>query len=59
MEEGAYARELSGGVKRKEDVAALIKVGAVLREKYGRPNVQFGQVLELGELRAGHRRRGW
>jgi glycerol-3-phosphate O-acyltransferase len=50
MEEGAYARELSGGVKRKEDVAALIKVGAVLREKYGRPNVQFGQVLPLTDL---------
>jgi glycerol-3-phosphate O-acyltransferase len=50
MEEGAYARELSGGVKRKEDVAALLKVGAVLREKYGRPNVQFGQVLPLTDL---------
>jgi glycerol-3-phosphate O-acyltransferase len=53
MEDGAYARELSGQAKRKEDVAALLKVGAVLREKYGRANVQFGQVLELGELRAG------
>ena len=52
MEEGAYARELSGETKRKEDAAALLKVGAVLREKYGRPNVQFGQVLELSELRA-------
>jgi glycerol-3-phosphate O-acyltransferase len=50
MEEGAYARELSGAAKRPEDAAALLKVGAVLREKYGRPNVQFGQVLELGEL---------
>ena len=45
IEEGAYARELSGGEKRKEDAAALLKVGAVLREKYGRANVQFGQVL--------------
>ncbi len=52
MEEGAYARELSGEAKRTEDVAALLKVGAVLREKYGRPNVQFGQVLELSALRA-------
>ncbi len=51
MEEGAYARELSGEAKRKEDAAALLKVGAVLREKYGRANVQFGQVLELGDLR--------
>lgn len=52
MEEGAYARELSGESKSKEDAAALLKVGAVLREKYGRANVQFGQVIELGELRA-------
>jgi glycerol-3-phosphate O-acyltransferase len=52
MEEGAYARELSGQVKRKEDAAALLKVGALLREKYGRANVQFGQVIELGALRA-------
>ncbi|MFT3774986.1 MAG: 1-acyl-sn-glycerol-3-phosphate acyltransferase [Minicystis sp.] len=51
MEEGAYARELSGAAKRKEDAAALLKVGAVLREKYGRANVQFGQVIELTEMR--------
>jgi glycerol-3-phosphate O-acyltransferase len=51
MEEGAYARELSGEVKHQEDAAALLKLGAVLREKYGRTNVQFGQVLELDELR--------
>ena len=56
MEEGAYARELSGGAKRKEDAAALLKLGAVLREKYGRANVQFGEVLELDELRARARR---
>jgi glycerol-3-phosphate O-acyltransferase len=51
MEEGAYARELSGEQKRKEDASGLLKVGAVLREKYGRCNVQFGQVLDLDELR--------
>ena len=51
VEEGAYAHELSGGQKRRENAAGLLKVGAVLREKYGRANVQFGQVLELGELR--------
>jgi glycerol-3-phosphate O-acyltransferase len=52
MEDGAYARELSGEAKRKEDAAALLKVGAALREKYGRANVQFGQVIELSALRA-------
>lgn len=51
MEEGAYARELSGEAKRREDAAGLLKVGAVLREKYGRTNVQFGQVLTLAEMR--------
>ena len=51
MEEGAYARELSGEAKPKEDAAGLLRVGAVLREKYGRTNVQFGQIVELGELR--------
>jgi glycerol-3-phosphate O-acyltransferase len=51
MEEGSYARELSGGQKRKEDVAALLKLSDVLREKYGRANVQFGQVISLAELR--------
>ena len=52
MEEGSYARELSGAQKRKEDAAALLKLGEVLREKYGRCNVQFGEILELGDLRA-------
>src|SRR5262249_14720738 len=52
MEDSAYAREVSGGQKRKEDAAALFKVSEVLREKYGRANVQFGTILELGEQRA-------
>lgn len=51
VEEGAYARELSGGTKPRETAAALLKVGGVLREKYGRANVQFGAILELAELR--------
>lgn len=51
MEEGSYARELSGGAKRREDAAALLRIGGVLREKYGRANVQFGRIIELGELR--------
>jgi glycerol-3-phosphate O-acyltransferase len=52
MEDGAYARELSGEAKRKEDAAGLLKMGAVLREKYGRTNVQFGQILDLASYRA-------
>lgn len=52
MEEGSYARELSGEGKRKEDAAELLKLGGVLRQKYGRVNMQFGQIIELADLRA-------
>jgi glycerol-3-phosphate O-acyltransferase len=51
VEEGTYARELSGGAKPKETAAALLKVGGVLREKYGRANVQFGRIVELADIR--------
>jgi glycerol-3-phosphate O-acyltransferase len=51
MEEGAYARELSGEAKRPEDARGLLRASAVLRQKYGRANVQVGEILELGELR--------
>lgn len=52
MEEGAYARELSGEGKRKEDASSLLSLGGVLSQKYGRANVQIGHVIELDELRA-------
>ncbi|AKT37013.1 1-acyl-sn-glycerol-3-phosphate acyltransferase [Chondromyces crocatus] len=51
MEEGSFARELSGGVKQKESVGELLKIGGVLQEKYGRANMAFGQILSLDELR--------
>lgn len=51
MEEGSFARELSGGQKKQEDVGELLKIGGVLREKYGRANVEFGQILSLDEMR--------
>lgn len=52
LEEDAYARELSGGAKSKESAVALLKAGEVLRQKYGRVNVQFGEAIELADLRA-------
>ena len=52
MEESAFARELSGETKRKEDAAALLKLSSVLRETYGRANVQFGTPIELAEMAA-------
>ncbi|EYF05958.1 1-acyl-sn-glycerol-3-phosphate acyltransferase [Chondromyces apiculatus] len=51
MEEGSFARELSGGVKQKESVGELLKIGSVLQEKYGRANMEFGQILTLDEMR--------
>lgn len=50
IEEGAYLHELSGGEKKKENVGGLIKSGNVLRSRYGRLYVQFGDVLDFDEL---------
>lgn len=51
MEEGSFARELSGGAKQKESLGELLKIGEVLQEKYGRANMEFGQILTLDEMR--------
>ena len=52
IEEGSYLRELTGGEKKKEDVGGLIRSGKVLRSRYGRLYVQFGEVLSFDELLA-------
>lgn len=52
MEEGSYARELSGEAKQAESASELLKVTRALREKYGRANVQIGAVIDLGEQSA-------
>ncbi len=52
VEEGSYVRELLGGEKQKEDTAALIRASKVLAERYGRLNVQFGEILSLDQLMA-------
>jgi glycerol-3-phosphate O-acyltransferase len=49
MEEGSYARELSGEAKKAESASELLKVTSALREKYGRANVQIGAVIDLGD----------
>jgi glycerol-3-phosphate O-acyltransferase len=51
MEEGAFARELSGEQKQKEDAAQLLKLPRVLSDRWGRINIQFGEPIELGALR--------
>lgn len=51
MEETEFLRELSGGAKRPEDMRSLVAAGRALLQSYGRPNVQFGRVLDLAEQR--------
>lgn len=50
MEGAAYARELSGAPKQREDARGLLELRRVLAQKYGRANVQFGEGLELAPL---------
>lgn len=50
IEEGAYVHELSGGEKQKESLGELLKTPRVLRSKYGRLYVQFGEILDFDEV---------
>ncbi len=50
IEEGSYTRELGGGEKRPESVGGLLRSSRVLRSRYGRLYIQFGNVLGLHEL---------
>jgi glycerol-3-phosphate O-acyltransferase len=51
IEAGSYERELSGGEKKKEDAADLLRAPEVLRHRYGRINLQFGEILSFEALR--------
>lgn len=50
VEASSYVDEMAGGEKKKEDAADLLRTPEVLRHRYGRINLQFGQILSLGEL---------
>ncbi len=50
IEASAYERELSGAEKEKEDAAGLIKTSEILLHRYGRINLQVGQVLALDDV---------
>jgi glycerol-3-phosphate O-acyltransferase len=52
IEGESYERELQGGEKQKEDAAGLFKSRDVLRHRYGRINMQVGQILNLPEIAA-------
>ncbi|MEM9071291.1 MAG: 1-acyl-sn-glycerol-3-phosphate acyltransferase [Myxococcota bacterium] len=47
IEERSYVHELGGGEKQKEDIGGLLKTPQILRSKYGRLYVQFGEILTL------------
>jgi glycerol-3-phosphate O-acyltransferase len=51
VEGSAYVRELTGGEKQKEDARGLLKTTRVLRGRYGRLNIQFGEILSLHDIR--------
>ena len=50
MEERSFARELSGRDKPREDATALLRVGELLLDRWGRIDIQFGHTIELDEL---------
>ncbi len=49
VEERSYVHELGGGEKQKESLGGLMGTPKLLRSKYGRLYVQFGEILTLGE----------
>jgi glycerol-3-phosphate O-acyltransferase len=50
VEGSAFERELSGEEKQKEDAAGLFEATGLLRSRYGRMNLQFGQLLSLHDV---------
>jgi len=50
VEQQSYVDELSGAEKRSENVGGLLKTPEVLRSRYGRLYIQFGEVLPFDKL---------
>ncbi|MCL2724062.1 MAG: 1-acyl-sn-glycerol-3-phosphate acyltransferase [Polyangiaceae bacterium] len=50
VEERSYVRELTGGDKQKEDVGGLLRAAETALGRYGRLNVQFGELLNLQQI---------
>ena len=49
LEGNEYARELSGGVKKKESLLGLLRAFGVVRNKYGKVALSFGEPIFLAE----------
>ncbi len=52
VEAKSYVREISGGEKESESVAGLVKAVRVLAERYGRLNLQVGEILTIDGIKA-------
>jgi glycerol-3-phosphate O-acyltransferase len=52
IETESYERELTGGEKSKEDAAGLLRTPSLLRHRYGRINIQLGQLLTLRDIKS-------
>ena len=50
VEERSYVDELAGGEKQKENIGGLLKTPKVLRSRYGRLYVQFGEIIEFADV---------
>ncbi len=50
VEQQSYVDELSGAEKRSENIGGLLKTPDVLRSRYGRLYIQFGEVLPFDKL---------
>jgi glycerol-3-phosphate O-acyltransferase len=58
IEERSFVHELSGGDKQSENVGDLIKSSSILRSKWGRLYVQFGEIIDFDEFTEGLVKRG-
>jgi glycerol-3-phosphate O-acyltransferase len=50
VEQQSYMDELAGAEKQKEDIGGLLKTTEVLRSRYGRLYIQFGEVMRFDKL---------
>jgi glycerol-3-phosphate O-acyltransferase len=51
VEQQSYVQELEGGDKQKENIGGLInKTPEVLRSRYGRLYIQFGEILRFDQM---------
>ena len=52
IEQASYQAELSGGKKANESISSLLKTRKILRSRYGRVYVRFGEPISLTEFAA-------